>query len=173
MTHAPRIETERMILRGHTMDDLAARIAMTGNEETMRFIGGVQNREENAFRILRYAGKWALLGRGPFVMEEKGTGRYLGEVGLSSFFRDLGERFDEEPEASWVLAGDAHGQCYATEAMRAVIGWHDGRFGPKRLVCIIAPDNGASLALAAKLGFRAFDERSYKDHPVILFERLP
>ena len=172
-TQAPRIETDRLILRRHAMDDLAARMAMTADEPTMRFVGGPQSREDNVFRILRYAGNWAMFGRGPFVIEEKATGRFLGEVGLSDFFRDLGEGFDGEPEASWMLAGEAHGRGYATEAMRGVIDWYEGAFGPSRLVCIIAPDNLTSLNLAVKLGFRAFGERPYKDHPVILFERLP
>lgn len=173
MTQPPRIETERLILRAHRMDDLAARMAMTADAEAMRFVGGPQGREDNVHRILRYAGNWALLGRGPFVVEEKVSGRFLGEVGLSDFFRDLGAGFDGEAEASWVLAGETHGKGYAAEAMRAVMGWYEETFGPSRMVCIIAPDNAPSLALAAKLGFAAFDERPYKDHPVIVFERLP
>lgn len=172
-TITPIIETERLILRPHRIDDLAQRMIMTADEETMRFVGGVQGRDDNVTRILRYAGHWSLFGRGPFAMEEKATGKLVGEIGIADMMRGLGEGFDGEPEALWVLARAAHGKGYATEAMRAAIAWHDAAFGVRRLVCIIAPGNAASLNVAAKLGFAPFDERLYRDHPVILLERVP
>jgi len=171
LTLAPTLETERLILRGHRMSDLAAREAMTADADVCRFIGGVQDHAENVNRILRYAGLWVHYGRGPFVVEERSSGRFLGEIGIADFERGLGPDFDGEPEGLWVLTGGAHGKGYATEAMRAAIAWHDQAFGAKRMVCIIAPDNAGSLAVAGKLGFSRFDARVYKDHPVILFER--
>lgn len=170
---APRIETARLVLRGHRTSDLEARAAMTGDPRVMRFIGGEQGREENVARILRYAGNWALFGRGPFAVEEKAGGRLIGEVGLADFPRGLGEDFDGAPEALWVLAAGAHGKGYATEAMRAAMAWHESAFGPRRMVCIVAPENAESLGVAAKLGFRPFAERAYKERPVLLLERPP
>lgn len=171
MTLAPTLETERLILRGHRMSDLPAREAMTADAANCRFIGGVQDHAENVNRILRYAGLWVHYSRGPFAVEEKASGRFIGEIGIADFERGLGPDFDGEPEGLWVLAEEAQGKGYATEAMRAAIGWHNRAFGPKRLVCIIAPENSGSLTVGAKLGFRRFDERTYRDNPVILFER--
>lgn len=170
---APRIETDRLILRGHALDDIPGRAAMVSDEEGMRFVGGCQNHEENVGRILRYAGHWQLYGRGPFAVEEKASGALIGEIGVADFQRGLGPRFDGEPEALWVLSRAAHGKGYAAEAMAAALAWHEGAFGPRRLVCIIAPDNAPSLALAAKLGFTPFAEAVFKERPVVMLERLP
>ena len=171
-TVAPVIETARLRLRPHRPDDVAARCAMTADLEVMRFVGGVAHSvEENWARTYRYAGQWALAGRGLFVVEELSSGRFVGEVGIADFHRGLGADFDGAGEGAWVLDRWAAGKGYAHEAVAAAIGWHESRFGPMRLVCIIAPDNVRSLALADRLGFVPFREGVYHDRPILLLER--
>ena len=168
------IETARLVLRPHTLDDLAARMAMTGNAHVMRHFGGeqgLQNEEENWSRLLRYAGHWALLGYGLFAIEDKESGRFAGEIGLADFRRGLGADFDSFPEAAWIVDQWAEGRGFATEAIGAVFAWYDDRFGPSRKVCIIAPDNVPSLRVAAKMGFTRFAARDYHGRPVVLHER--
>jgi RimJ/RimL family protein N-acetyltransferase len=168
----PVLQTPRLRLRPHRLDDHAARCAMTANPATMRFIGGkAQSPEENFARILRYAGHWALFGYGLFAVEERAGGRFVGEVGLMHFARGLGGDFDAAPEAAWVLDADVAGRGYAGEAVAAAIGWHERTVGAGRQVCIIAPENTPSLRVAAKLGFSPFRQAIYHDHPVILHER--
>jgi RimJ/RimL family protein N-acetyltransferase len=168
----PRIETERLILRRHRPDDLQARLAMTSDEDVVRHIGGeTQDEEENWTRILRYNGHWALFGHGIFALEEKATGRFVGEAGLADFHRGLGGDFDPYPEGAWVLGASVHGQGYATEAMEAAICWHEARFGATRMVALIAEENEASLRVAMKLGFQPFAERSYHGFDRLLLAR--
>jgi RimJ/RimL family protein N-acetyltransferase len=59
---------------------------------------------------------------------------------------------------------------YATEAMTAVLAWA----GPAhpRTVCIIDPDNLASLRVAARLGYREIGRVDYKGQPILVFERV-
>ncbi|WP_240320686.1 GNAT family N-acetyltransferase [Sphingomonas crusticola] len=169
----PQIETERLRLRRHRLTDLDARAAMTSNSTTMAFVGGPQDYEENFNRLLRYAGHWALLNHGVFLIEERAGGGFVGEAGLAYFRRGLGPDFDGFPEAAWMIAASAVGQGYATEAITAAIAWYEQNFGRGRKVCIIDPGNGPSLRVAAKLGFRPFRDAVFKDRPVILHERLP
>src|SRR6478752_10881841 len=99
----PVIETARVRLRRHRIDDLQPRMAMTGNPHVMRHFGGadaLQNEEENGSRLLRYAGHWAFLGYGLFAIEEKESGRFAGEIGFADFRRGLGAEFDPFPEAA-------------------------------------------------------------------------
>jgi RimJ/RimL family protein N-acetyltransferase len=169
----PVIETERLRLRPHRLEDHAARCLVTADPGTMRFIGvQPQSAEENFARILRYAGHWVLFGYGVFAVEERATGRFAGEIGLMHFARGLGEDFDGDPEAAWILAPWAAGRGYASEAVTAAIGWHETNHGRTRQVCIIAPENAPSLRLAEKLGFMPFRTAPYHGNPVILHERL-
>jgi RimJ/RimL family protein N-acetyltransferase len=167
-----RIETERLVLRLHRPDDLAARLAMTNDEDVLRFIGGeTQDEEENWTRILRYNGHWALFGCGVFAIEEKASGAFIGEAGFADFHRGLGDDFDLDPEGAWVFSSAAHGKGYATEAMEAAIAWRESRFGATRMVCLIAHENEPSLRVAAKLGFAPFAERRYHDVHRLLLAR--
>lgn len=169
----PLIETDRLRLRRHRLSDLEARIAITGDAGFMRFVGGVYDRQENWSRLLRYIGHWATLGYGLLAVEERATGRYVGDVGLARFERDLGADFDPYPEAGWMIAETASGLGYATEGMIAAIDWHERTFGRQRQVCMIDPANHASLRVAAKLGFTPFREALNRGHPVLLHERTP
>jgi len=72
-----------------------------------------------------------------------------------------------------VLTPWAHGKGFATEAMRAALGWAEGRFGPERMVCIIDLENEASLKVAHKCGFREFARGMYKGAPLHMLERVP
>ena len=78
------------MLRGHTAADLDAIAAMWADPEVTRHITGVPStREESWARLLRYAGLWPLLGFGYWLVEDRATGRFLGEVGFANFQRDI------------------------------------------------------------------------------------
>lgn len=168
----PRVQTERLVLRGHRLDDFEACCAMWGDAEVARYIGGKAfAREEVWMRLLRYVGHWALLGYGFWVLEEKASGRFVGEVGLGDFMRELDPPLGREPEAGWVLASWAHRRGFATEAVRAVLAWADANLGAPRTVCLISPENAPSLRVAEKCGYREFRRAIYKGKPTILLER--
>lgn len=169
---APPLDTARLSLRGHTRADLADCAAMWGDAEVTRHIGGRPSTEEDTWsRLLRYLGHWALLGHGYWAVRERATGRFVGEVGLADFRRAVTPSLAGAPEAGWVLAPWAHGRGYATEAVTAMLAWSAAHLGAPRLVCMIDPDNTASIRLADRLGFREWARTTYHDAPTILFER--
>jgi RimJ/RimL family protein N-acetyltransferase len=170
-TTAPVIETERLILRAHTLDDFGACAAMWGDPRVTRHIGGRPSTEEEVWaRVLRYAGLWALLGYGYWALEERESGRFVGEAGFADFRREVTPPLDA-PEAGWVLAPWAHGRGYATEAVRAALAWGDAHLAARATVCMIAPENAASIQVAAKCGYRERTRTTYKDEDTIVFER--
>jgi RimJ/RimL family protein N-acetyltransferase len=170
---APSFETDRLVLRGHTVADFDDCAALWSDPVVTRHIGGRPSTREDAWsRLLRYAGHWTLLGFGYWVVREKSSGRFVGEVGFADFERDIEPPFDGAPEAGWVLAPWAHGKGLATEAVSGAIGWIGQRFGGVRTVCIIDPDNVASIRVAEKCGYVEFHRTTYKGGPAILFERL-
>jgi RimJ/RimL family protein N-acetyltransferase len=170
---APRIETERLILRGHTPEDLPTCAAMWRDEDVVRFIGGRPfTREEVWARMLRYAGMWVVMGHGFWAIDEKASGRMIGEVGVMEARRDIEPSFEGEPEVGWALMPAAHGKGYAAEAVGAALVWADGHLKAPKLVCIISPDNAPSIRLAAKFGFLERARTTYHGAPTIQFERL-
>jgi RimJ/RimL family protein N-acetyltransferase len=170
----PRIETERLLLRGHGIEDFPAYAAMWADPVVTRFIGGAPLSQEEAWaKFLRVAGHWALLGYGFWAIEEKASGKRIGEAGILNVKRDIKPSIHDVPEIGWGLLPEAHGRGYATEAVRAIMDWAENRFGKTRMVCIIDPDNDASLRVAMRCGFRECAHTTYKGEPTILLERRP
>ena len=137
-----------------------------------RHIGGRPSTHEEVWgRLLRYAGHWAWLGFGYWVLEDAATGRFVGEAGFADFRRAITPSFEGAPESGWVLAPWAHGRGLATEAVRAVIAWGDQRFSGARTVCMIAPANTASLRVATKCGYVEERRATYGGHETIVLSR--
>lgn len=169
---APPLDTERLTLRGHRLEDFADSAAMWGDPDVTRFIGGrPATREETWARLLRYAGHWRLLGFGYWVVRERESGRFVGEVGYADFHRAIDPPFDGTPEAGWALSPWAQGRGFATEAVGALVAWGDMRFQRARTVCMINPENGPSIAVARRCGFSPYAETRYHEAPTVLFER--
>ena len=146
---------------------------MWADERVVRHISGrPSTTEETWSRLLRYAGLWSLLGFGYWLVEERATGAFVGEVGLADFRRDIEPSFDDALEAGWVLHPDAQGRGFATEAVRAALDWSDGHLGRRRVACMVAPENTPSLRVAEKCGFREFARTTYKGEPTVLLERV-
>lgn len=173
MNRGPVLETPRLILRPHRLEDYEDCCFLTTDPEAVRMIfQKPMTREETWHRMLRFVGHWTLLGYGLLLVEEKATGRVVGEVGLADFHRGLGDDFDPFPEMAWMLTHDVHGRGYATEAAAAALRWMEAAFAPERTVCIIDPDNMASLRVAEKLGFHSFGKADYKGKSVLKLRRF-
>ena len=169
---APTLETERLILRAHRLEDFSDCAALWADPVVTQFIFGIpQTPEESWSRLLRYAGHWLLLGFGCWVVEEKATGSFLGEVGFADMKRAIDPPLGNTPEAGWVFAPSAHGKGFALEAVQAIHVWGAKNFQTPNSACLIAPENEPSLRLAEKIGYRETARSSYKGTPVIIFYR--
>jgi RimJ/RimL family protein N-acetyltransferase len=170
---APSLATERLLFRAHRVEDFDDSKALWGDPIVTRHIGGRPFTSEEVWsRLLRYAGHWALLGFGYWVVVEKASNRFVGEVGFADYQRNIEPSFGGAPECGWVIAPWAHGKGYATEAVHAVLAWIDGVHGAARTVCIIDPGNTASRRVAAKCGYREVTETTYAGGPTVFCERL-
>ena len=168
----PVLETERLRLRAHRADDHAACTAIWSDPEVTRYVGGRPFTAEEVWkRLLQYAGMWSLLGYGYWAVEEKSSGRYIGDIGYADLKRDMLPSLDGMLEFGWVLALHAHGNGYASEAIAAVTAWGEQHFSALRAVCIIAPENLPSIRVAEKAGFQRWQETTYYGGPILVFSR--
>lgn len=171
-SEAPVIITGRLVLRAHHRDDFAALHAMWTEPKVFEFITGRPSTPEESWgRLLRHIGHWRLLGFGYWAVEERATGHFVGEMGFADYHRNISPALKETPELGWILTSTVHGRGYATEALAAITSWGDGNLKSRRTACIIAPENAASLRVAAKFGFKEHKRTRYNDQPTVLFYR--
>ena len=171
-TPIPPIDTERLTLRGHRLEDFSECTAMWADPEVTRHIGGRPfSAEEVWTRLLRYVGHWSLMGFGYWVIRERASGRFVGEVGFADYKRDIEPSLGGAPEIGWALASWARGKGFATEAVRAAVAWGAVHFGSARTACLISPGNLQSIRVAEKCGYKERERTTYKGQPIFIFER--
>jgi RimJ/RimL family protein N-acetyltransferase len=169
---APRIETERLVLRSWRKDDFRPWHAILQRPEVYEHFGANAFGIEDVWRRLQAAvGSWQLNGFGSWAVEQKADGRLVGNVGIFTAWRALEPEFGEEPEMGWIFAAETHGKGIASEACRAVLSWTEANLEPTPVWAIIAPGNAPSIKLAEKLGFEQVGETLYHEEPTLVLKR--
>lgn len=153
------IETERLLIRPFTLEDIAPAYIMNLDPDVNEFTGdgGIVSRAEIERRITEdVLGDYAKYGFGRWAVVWKETGQFIGFVGfkyLSDIDEvDIGYRF---MKAYW-------GKGIATEAGKAClsIGFSDLKLN--RIIAWVLPENKASIRVLEKLGFR-FEKEVMED----------
>ena len=169
---APRIQTERLILRAFRVEDLEPLAAIWADEDVVRYIGGQKlSREDTWRRSLAACAQWPYVGFGYWIAEAKADGSVVGQVGFADFKRDMHPTIEGEPELGYVFAPAVHGKGIAREACSAALDWADANLEAVSYPAIISPENEASIRLAERLGFRRGPEATYRGEAIALFRR--
>jgi RimJ/RimL family protein N-acetyltransferase len=166
------IETERLLLRPHVADDWDAVCELWANAAVVRFISGrPSTREQSWAKLLCNMGLWPALGFGYFVVIDKSTQKFIGEIGLADFHRDIVPSLEGFAEMGWVLTPHAWGKGFASEAIMAILEWYSQTPNPRPITCIINRNNKASVKLALKCGFQETNRSPYKYGRTLTFRR--
>lgn len=144
-SEVPQLETDRLILRAMSFTDWPDYCAMMMSERAVH-MGGPFTLAGAWGMFCADAAQWSLFGFGALMIDEKSTGRCVGQVGIND-----GPLFPEQ-ELGWLLYAGAEGHGIATEAARAMRQWAFDMRGLKTLVSYIAPENHRSINLARRLG---------------------
>ncbi|WP_295316928.1 GNAT family N-acetyltransferase [Roseobacter sp.] len=167
----PTINTQRLTLRGMRAEDFRRFAEIWSMPEVVEFIDAEPWPRSKAWAaFLRHAGHWQITGFGQWAIHRHREAEMSGQVGFFYAKRDLGEDFDDFPEAGWVLAPEEHGKGYGIEAVKAAHDWFD-RVVTGRLVCMIAPENERSLTIAGKMGYVALRDAVHDGDAVKLLAR--
>jgi len=149
----PRLVTARLVLRSFVASDVEPYVRMMADPEVTRFLGdGSPLDRIDAWRQLALLiGHWELRGFGLWAVEERSSGRFIGRIGC------------HEPEGwpgfelGYVLAREAWGQGLAREGAAAALEYARRELGRDRIISLIRPGNGASIAVAEHFGARHTD----------------
>ncbi|KZM50008.1 GNAT family N-acetyltransferase [Labrenzia sp. OB1] len=152
----PTIETERLILRPITMEDWPDFAALMQSDRAA-YMGGPMSRDKAWGAFCHDVALWSLMGHGALMVEERGSGRCLGQVGINH-----GPLFPEH-EIGWFVYPQAEGMGVAFEAARAFLDWGLKDRGLPTLVSYVDPDNIRSCRLAERLGAKLDAEAPRND----------
>ena len=144
-TVGPQLETDRLLLRQWRMADFDRYAELFAHPATAH-IGGPMPRGDAWRRFLQMPGAWALQGFAMFALEEKSTGRWIGQAGP---WQPAGW---PGTEIGYALHPDAWGQGYCTEACTAAMDWAFDVLGWTQVIHSIRPDNVESQKVAQRLG---------------------
>lgn len=145
---APRLETERLILRLPRPEDFEAWALACADPVVMQHLGGPLERPLAWRNMCTVSGAWLVNGFSMFSVIEKATGRWVGRLGP---WRPDGWPGDE---VGWGLTREAFGKGYATEGATAAMDYAFDVLGWDRAIHSIDPANAPSQAVARRLGSR-------------------
>jgi ribosomal-protein-alanine N-acetyltransferase len=148
VTVPERVETDRLVLRRPVPADADAIFARySSDSEVTRFLGWPRHAAINDTRaFIEFSDlEWQRWSAGPYLIESRAAGTLLGGTGL-------GFETPYRAATGYVLARDAWGQGYATEALRAVVAVAAGT-SVQRLYALCHPEHESSWRVLEKCGF--------------------
>lgn len=144
----PRCETARLMLAAPTAADADAVFERYASDpDVTTYVGWPRHQsvaDTRAFLTFS-ADAWARWPAGPYLIRARSDGRLLGGTGLA--FERPGEAM-----TGYVLAKDAWGQGYATEALGAMVDVAR-RINLRRIYALCHPQHRASWRVLEKCGF--------------------
>ncbi|WP_299778816.1 GNAT family N-acetyltransferase [uncultured Roseobacter sp.] len=140
---APTLQTDRLILRPHVMDDMEPFWTFYQSPRA-RYMDQPRNRTHFWYGFASEVGSWALMGMGGWAIEV--DGRIAGQVAVTQ------PPHFAETELGWLLFDGFEGRGIAFEAGELALGYARQQIQPTSLVSYIHRDNTRSIALAKRLG---------------------
>lgn len=147
------LETERLVLRRFTPEDVDNLVELDADPGVMRYITGgaptpreeVENDVLPAFLAYYEHGAW-----GFWAVEERDTGAYIGWFHL----RPPRDGHTEDPELGYRIRASAWGKGYATEGTIALVDKAFRDLGAKRVFAETMVVNDASRRVMEKAGLK-------------------
>jgi ribosomal-protein-alanine N-acetyltransferase len=145
------LETERLILRKMTSEDLDQLLLIFSDPKVMQSFGGILfDRAMMGKWVSRNLNHQDRYGYGIFSVILKENEELVGDCGLEHMEVDG----SHEVELGYDFRSDYWNRGLATEAAAAVRDYAFEQLGLKRLISLIRPDNLASQRVAEKIGMR-------------------
>lgn len=158
-------ETERLILRHLTANDVDAIFAVIGDAEAMKYYPKTFSRDDAVRWIGRSVERYRTNGYGLFAVVLKSNGEVIGDCGLMQ--QDVeGESL---LEVGYHLRRDHWGHGYATEAARACMTYAFGPLRVEKIVSLIRAENLPSRHVAERNGMKVARQVMFHGLPHLMY----
>ncbi|MCZ6703837.1 MAG: GNAT family N-acetyltransferase [Ignavibacteria bacterium] len=159
-------ETDRLIIRDWTIDDIAGYSQIVSDPEVMKFIGKgkTQTYQEAKTYIKNCIKSMVQKGWTRFAIEIKETNELVGFCGFAYYNNEL--------DFGWRYAKRFWNKGYATEAAQAVLDLGIKKFKFPRIVCIAYSENKASIRIIEKIGMEFEKNITLNNREVIQYVKL-
>lgn len=144
------LETERLLIRKFTPDDLGKLIELRSDDEVIEYLGGkrLQNPENIAKRLQAYFDSYEKNNFGVCAMIWKETGEMIGWSGLQPL-EETGET-----EVGYGMIKEFWGRGIGFECALAWLKYGFEQAGIERIVAVAAPENTGSWRIMEKCGMK-------------------
>lgn len=147
------IQTERLILRMPTMDDVDAIHAFQSREDVCAYLlFAPRDRASVESKVAESRTRTRLEKVGDYLqptMERRDDGQVMGQMYITVDSVD-----NECIEIGWIMHPDYTGNGYATEAGLALLDFAFRTVGAHRVIATLDPANDASVRVCHRLGMR-------------------
>lgn len=163
MTPNPPIEfeTPRLAFRIWLPEHRPVFAAMNSDEEVMRYFPALQTEQQSNATVDAWLDHFREHGWGNWAVELRGTGEFIGFIGLNTPRRQL--PFSPCIEVGWRLKRAAWGHGYATEGGMACLRQGFTQIGLDEIVSFTALVNTPSVAVMKRIGMT--NAKADFDHP--------
>jgi RimJ/RimL family protein N-acetyltransferase len=156
--------TPRLRLRALTPDDLGDLCKVWMDERVTAWIGA-HTRDDVAQELREQVESQAAHGFSLWAVEDRETGRFLGDCGLQ-----LLEMRGPEVEVGYELLPEVWGRGLATEAVAATMRAAFEVLELERVIAMVKPGNDRSLRVLEKSGLRPAGTRVAYGEQMLLYE---
>ena len=169
MIDVPELSTDRLLLRAFKADDFERYAEMMADPDVARYLmdGRPLSRIEAWRQLAMFAGHWVLRGYGPWAVEERATGAFLGRIGCMNL-----EGFPMM-DIAYTLGPWGWGKGYAREGAAAAIRYARETLGVAQPTSIIRHANTRSIRVATSLGGVESETVDFLGAPAVVYRYPP
>lgn len=160
------LETNRLILREITHDDIDALHSWCSHPLAMQYFPKIYSRKEVEAFIERHQLRYKIQGHSVWLMEEKATGKAVGQLGLVM----QSVNYKAEPEIGYILHPDHWGKGYATECGIATRDYAFNTLRYPYVISLIRPINLPSQAVARRVGMQPVRKTMFFNYEHLVFQ---
>jgi RimJ/RimL family protein N-acetyltransferase len=158
------LQTDRLLLRMWREEDFEGYAKLCADPDVMRFLGGKALDRAEAWRHMAFmVGHWHLRGYGPWAVEVKATGEFIGRIGF------LNPEDWPGFEIGWTLSRESWGKGYATEGAQGALNYAWEELGMTHVISLIHADNKSSIRVAERLGEKEEGKTSIFGREVLIY----